>query len=68
MTLSSGLSLLGSTWQFIRGMRSRAGHRVPVIRVKVRAVPKRMIYQRLHACPQRQRCLKLGLAAGRGAR
>ena len=34
MTLSSGLSLLGSTWQFIRGVRSRAGHRVPVIRVK----------------------------------
>jgi len=27
-----------------------------------------MIYQPLHACPQRQRCLMLGLAAGRGAR
>ena len=30
-------------------------------------MPKRLIYQPLHACPQRQRCLMLGLAAGRGA-
>ncbi len=29
---------------------------------------KKMIYQPLHACPRRQRCLMLGLAAGRGAR
>jgi hypothetical protein len=30
-------------------MRSRTGYRVPVIRVKVRAVPKRTIYQPPHA-------------------